>query len=159
MKMCLAAIVASLSTYATADAAPAASPLMAPVHQFIDSFNKGDQKTAAAAFAPGGLAIIDEVAPHVWTGPTALTDWANDLAAHDRQNGDTDGSVVLGPATREVVSGDRGYLVVSVTYLYKEHGAAMREPAQMTYAFSKGPGGWLITGWTWVGTKPVARHK
>ena len=42
-----------------------------------------------------------------------------------------------------------------VVYTYKERGVAMREPAQMTYALQKGAGGWLITGWTWVGTAPT----
>jgi hypothetical protein len=30
----------------------------------------------------------------------------------------------------------------------------MRESAQMTFALRKGPGGWLIHGWTWTGPKP-----
>jgi hypothetical protein len=36
---------------------------MVPVHQFLDGFNKGDMKTAAAACACP-VFIIDEVPPH-----------------------------------------------------------------------------------------------
>ena len=140
----------------TAGAAEAETPLMVPIHQFIDSFNKGDQKTAAAAFAPTSLAIIDEVAPHVWVGPDALRNWAKDLIVNDQSLGFTGEAVALGTSTREVVSGDRGYVVVPVVYTYKEHGVAIREAAQMTYALQKGSGGWLIAGWTWVGTTPAA---
>ena len=147
---------AMVSIGLAAGAAEAETPLMAPVHQFIDSFNKGNQKAAAAAFAPTSLAIIDEVAPHVWIGPTALSDWARDLVANDQGLGFTGEAVALGAPTREVVSGDRGYVVVPVVYTYKEHGVAMREAAQMTYALQKGSGGWLIAGWTWVGTTPAA---
>jgi hypothetical protein len=29
----------------------------------------------------------------------------------------------------------------------------MRANAQMTFHLKKGPGGWLIQGWTWTGPK------
>jgi hypothetical protein len=156
MKALVLGLFASVGLLAVAGAANAESELMAPVHQFIDNFNKGDEKAAAAAFAPASIAIIDEVAPHAWIGPTALGDWARDLAANDKAAGVSDEVVTLGDPTREIVSGDKGYLVVSVVYTFKQHGAAMREPAQMTYALTKAAGGWLISGWSWVGTTPVA---
>ena len=39
------------------------SAVMAPVHQFVDAFNKGDAKTAAALCATEA-SIIDEFPPH-----------------------------------------------------------------------------------------------
>jgi hypothetical protein len=157
MKTLVLGLFASVGLLTAGSAANAESQLMAPVHQFIDNFNKGDVKMAAAAFAPTSIAIIDEVGPHVWIGPNALGDWAHDLAAHDQAGGVSGQAVTLGEPTREIISGDKGYLVVSVVYSFKQQGAAMREPAQMTYALTKAPGGsWLITGWSWVGTAPVA---
>lgn len=155
MKALVLGLFASVGLLAAASAANAESELMAPVRQFIDNFNKGDVKTAGLAFAPTTISIIDEVGPHIWVGPTALGDWAKDLGAHDQAAGISDEVVTLGAPTREVVSGDKGYLVLSVVYTYKEHGMAMREPAQMTYALTKSAGGWLISGWAWVGTTPV----
>lgn len=50
--------------------------------QFIDGFNKGDTKSA---FAACDISIIDEFAPHLWTGPNATItkhyDVATDIAA------------------------------------------------------------------------------
>ncbi len=46
--------------------------VMAPVHQFIDGFNKGDVKTAVAACADQ-TSIIDEFAPYSWDGPGACS--------------------------------------------------------------------------------------
>jgi hypothetical protein len=155
MKTLAVGVFASFGLLAAASAANAESELMAPVHQFIDNFNKGDVKTAALAFAPTTISIIDEVAPHSWIGPDALGDWARDLVADDKAAGISDEVVALGAPTREVISGDKAYLVVQVVYSYKQQGMAMREPAQMTYALTKGAGGWLISGWTWVGTTPV----
>jgi hypothetical protein len=128
--------------------------LMAPIHQFIDSFDKGDQKAAMGAFAPGPQTIIDEVPPHVWIGPNAVQAWGKDLGAHDKAAGISDQAVILGEPTRQVDSGATGYVIVSVVYTYKEKGVATHEPAQMAYALRKGAKGWLITGWTWVGTTP-----
>ncbi len=66
---CLAALAVS-SPAAAADAA-----LAAPIHQFIDAFNKGDGKTAGATHLASGVTIIDEVAPFIWTGPKAFETW------------------------------------------------------------------------------------
>jgi hypothetical protein len=62
--------------------------------------------------------------------------------------------VTIGAPTREETSGDGAYVVVPAVYAFKERGVAMREPAQMTFVLKKGPGGWLIHGWTWTGPKP-----
>jgi hypothetical protein len=139
---------------AAAGAATPEAQVMAPIRLFVDSFNKGDLKAAAAAFSPAGLVIIDDVSPHVWAGPNALENWSKALAASDQTEGNTDGAVTLGKPTREVVSGDRGYVVLPAVYTLKEKGVAMRETAQIVCALQKGTSGWQITGWTWVGTTP-----
>jgi hypothetical protein len=146
--------IALLGISAAAGAAAPEAQVMAPIRLFIDSFNKGDMKAAAAALSPGGLAIIDDVSPHVWAGPNASETWSKALAASDQTEGNTDGAVTIGKPTREVVSSDRGYVVVPAVYTYKAKGVAMREAAQMVYALQKGTSGWQITGWTWVGTTP-----
>lgn len=143
--------VLGLSTEAAAE-----TPLMAPIHQFIDSFDKGDEKNAAKAFAPGSVSIIDEVPPHLWVGPHALQQWAKDLAAASGKDGLTDEAVTLGIAAREDINGDRGYVVVPAIFSFKQKGTAMREPAQMVYALKRSAGHWLIIGWTWTGGTPEA---
>jgi hypothetical protein len=147
--MCLA----GLSTSSVAVAANA--QLEAPIHQFIDSFNKGDIKTATAAHLATGVSIIDEVPPHHWQGPKAFATWAADLTKDDKAAGISDEAVALGNVTREVISGQTGYVVIAATYTFKQKGAAMREPAQMTFALTKAAKGWKIAGWTWTGTEPV----
>jgi len=111
MKVLLLGISVAIGMTA-ATAAMAETPLMAPIHQFIDNFDKGDVKTAAKAFAPTGVAIIDEVPPHSWVGAHALQQWSKDLDAVSKKAGFTDEAVTLGATTREDVNGDRGYVVV-----------------------------------------------
>jgi hypothetical protein len=146
--------IALLTISAASGAEAPDAQVMAPIRLFIDSFNKGDLKAAASALSPAGLTIIDDVSPHVWTGPNAFETWSKALAASDQTEGNTDGAVKLGKPTRVVVSADRGYVVLPVVYTYKAKGVAMREPAQMVYALQTGTSGWKITGWTWAGTTP-----
>ncbi|HEV3081610.1 MAG TPA: hypothetical protein VGY66_17655, partial [Gemmataceae bacterium] len=73
-----------LGLSAAAGAAGPEAQVMAPIRLFIDSFNKGDMKAAAAALSPTGIVAIDDVPPHVWTGPNALDAWSKALAAADQ---------------------------------------------------------------------------
>lgn len=137
-------------------AAAATGDVTAPIHQFIDGFNTGDVKSAAAAYAPSDTVIIDEFPPHQWSGPKALQDWAADYGRNAQATGVSDGSVRLGEATRTEIEGNRAYVIVPSLYTYKEHGRAMAEAGQMTFVLKGGPDHWKITGWTWSGPKPHA---
>lgn len=144
-----------LSLMLSGSAAAADAQLMAPVRQFIDSFNKGDAKAAEAAHT-ASPAIIDEVSPHLWQGAGAFKAWAASLETDAKANGITDQMVTVSDATREQVEGDRAYLVVPARYDFKQKGTAMREQAQMTFALQKVDTGWKIAGWAWTGPKASA---
>jgi hypothetical protein len=146
--------IALLGFSAAAGAATSDRDVMAPVRAFVDGFNKGDMKAAAEALSPAGLSIIDDIPPHVWAGPNAFDSWSKALAASDQVAGNTDGAVKLGKPAHVVVNADRGYVVVPAVYTFKAKGMAMREAAQIVVALQKGAGGWQISGWAWVGTKP-----
>jgi hypothetical protein len=154
MKTVVAGFVGSLSILLPAAAIAADAQLMAPVHQFIDSFNKGDLKAAEAAHAPS-VTIIDEMAPHIWTGEGGFKDWASAVMADATKRGDTDQALTVSDPVREEASGEHAYLIVPAVYAFKEKGRAMREEAQMTFALQKGASGWKIAGWTWTGPKPA----
>jgi ketosteroid isomerase-like protein len=154
MKTVLVGVVGCFALFIPGAAAAADPQLMAPVHQFIDSFNKGDVKTAEAVHAAGGVAIIDEPPPHFWSGPGAFKAWAAALEADGKKRGDTDQKVTVSDPIREEVSGDHAYLVVPALFTFKEKGAAMQEQGQMTFALTKAAGGWKISGWTWSGPRP-----
>ena len=146
------ACVAALSTSSAMAAGNAA--LEAPIHQFIDDFNKGDSAGAAAAHLPS-VSIIDEVPPHLWTGPKAFETWAADLTKNDMAKGISKENVALGAVKREVVSGKTAYVVIAATYTFDQNGKAMHEPAQMTFAMKKVADGWKIAGWTWTCPNPT----
>jgi ketosteroid isomerase-like protein len=139
--------------------APAAVPagqddVSAPVRQFIDGFNTGNVPSAFAAYASGPITIVDEFAPHIWTGPDAAHQWADAYDKHAKATGLTDGKVTYGKPTRSEVEGDVAYVIIPTVYLYKEHGSQLREEGQMTVVLNREANGWKIRGWTWTGVKP-----
>ena len=131
----------------------------APIAQFVAAFDKGDMKGAAAVSDSANLTIIDEVAPYVWKGSSALGDWAHDLIGGDAKAGVTGESVAISKPTRAEVDGDSAYVIVSAVYSFKDHGAPMSEPAQMTFAMHRGADGWKIAAWTWTGPKATPAAK
>jgi ketosteroid isomerase-like protein len=124
----------------------------APVRQFIDGFNAGN--LPFAAYASGVITIVDEFAPHVWTGTDAAHQWADAYDKHAQATGVTDAKVTYGKPTRTEVDGDVAYLVMPVIYLYKEHGEPLREEGQLTVVLNHEADGWKIRSWTWTGVKP-----
>ena len=124
--------------------------VMATVHQFVNSFNSGDVKSALATCATPS-SVIDEFPPHQWQGPTACADWARDYAADSKREGVTDGIVTLSKPLHVDVTADRAYVVVPATYTYKQHGRQMTESDSiLTIALRKESAGWRITGWAWA---------
>ncbi|MFY9643870.1 MAG: nuclear transport factor 2 family protein [Terriglobales bacterium] len=153
MRKLLGAVLANV-LMATSFVLAATPDVTAPIHQFIDGFNKGDTKSAYAAYSTGDITIVDEFAPHRWIGPHAPQDWAADYDKHAQANGVSDGIVKYGAPTRTEVEGDAAYVVIPATYLYKERGQSMVEKGQMTFVLHAEGGGWKIQGWTWLGVKP-----
>ena len=142
-------------TIATLTAGPAATAteetdVMVPVHQFIDSFNKNDTRTAIAACADQ-TSIIDEFPPHEWHAAGACSNWAKAYDADAKKHGIADGIVTLHEPRHIDIAGDRAYVVVPADYTFKKNGKVMRETGSIfTCALQKGSNGWRIIGWTWA---------
>jgi ketosteroid isomerase-like protein len=150
---------AAIALLAIVLCAPAAIPaaqedVSAPVRQFIDGFNSGNVEAAFAAYASGAITIVDEFAPHIWTGPDAARQWADAYDKHAQATGVTDGKVTYGQPTRTEMDRDVAYVVMPVVYLYKERGQPLQEEGQMTVVLNREARSWKIRSWTWTGVKP-----
>lgn len=122
---------------------------MAAVQQFVDGFNKGDGKAAAAVCADQ-TSIIDEFAPYEWHGAGACAKWMSDFDADAKKNEITDGNVTLGKPRHVDVAGNHAYIVVPANYAYKQKGQPAHEIGSLiTLSLEKGDAGWRITGWAW----------
>src|ERR1700760_1812712 len=114
----------------------------APVRQFIDGFNSGNVQSAFAAYATGSITIVDEFAPHIWSGPKAAHEWADAYDKHAQATGVTEGKVTYGKATRVKEVADAAYIVMPTVYLYKEHGKPLKEEGQITVVLNRESGAW-----------------
>lgn len=142
--VCALALFVSASAIASEE-----TDVLAPIHQFVDGFNKGDVKSALDACA-AETSIIDEFPPHEWHGAGACAKWADDYVANAKKDEITDGVVALHKPSHVTVSGDRAYVVVPSDYTWKQKSRPMKETrAAFTFALSKGAGGWKIIAWTW----------
>src|SRR5439155_15726514 len=143
-------VLSMLVLIAGQSAASDKTDVMKSVNQFVDSFNKGDTKTAAAACADQ-TSIIDEFPPHEWHGTGACSTWMSDYDADAKKNGITDGVVTLSTARHIDVTADRAYVVVPANYAYKMNGKPTKEIGSiLTVALQKGDTGWRITAWSWA---------
>ena len=100
----------------------AAQDVNAPIKQMLDGFNSNDVKAVTSSYASGDVLIIDEVPPFRWSGANANDAWLADLDKHDKAKGVTDGKVKAGTAVRTETDGDNAYVIMPVTYTYKEKG-------------------------------------
>ncbi len=147
-KMLVAMALAFLITASTT--ATEITDVMACVQRFVDNFNKGDAKAAAAACAEE-TSIIDEFPPHEWHGSGACAKWMEEYDADAKKSGITDGIVTLGAPTHVDVTADHAYVVVPADYTFKQNGKPMKETGStITLSLQKGSSGWLITGWAWA---------
>lgn len=137
-----------------AAAAPTPSDPATPLHKFIDAFNAGDTGTAFALYAKGDITLVDEFAPHIWSGPQAVQNWAADYDKHATATGVTEGKVTYGKTTRTEITGDLAYVVIPTVYLYKEKGKPLQEEGQITAVLHLEQNTWKIRSWTWAGVKP-----
>lgn len=132
-----------------ADPASEKDAVMATVHQYVDSLNKGDLPNVIAACAEES-SIVDEFPPYQWHGKGTCARWLTELAAYNNSLGLTAGFNTLREPRRVDVSGDRAYVVVPADFRYTVQGKQGAEiDATFTVALRKEEAGWRITGWAW----------
>ena len=119
------------------------------VETYIDSFNRRDEGGMAACFADQGV-ILDGMAPHLWTGPSAASDWWRDVLTEGEHLGAGDYRVTLGEPLHNAVTGDSAYVVVPATMTFKLRGQPITQTgAVITFALTKQNGNWHIAAWAW----------
>jgi ketosteroid isomerase-like protein len=123
--------------------------VVAVVHKWVDSFNKGDSTSALATCAEES-AIIDDVSPYEWQGPGACKAWYNDLNAWFKQNDGVFDHTTVDKVRNVKVTGDHAFVVVSATFAFKVKDALQSEKGIWTFGMKKGTQGWRITGWAWA---------
>jgi ketosteroid isomerase-like protein len=124
--------------------------VMAVIHQWVDSFNKGDEKAALATCADEG-SIIDDIEPHEWHGSGMCSHWMESLHAWVAKNEISETHVTAGRARHVDLNGAHAYVVLPMTFAYKDHGKPMKQTGSLaTMSLTKSNSGWRISGWAWA---------
>jgi hypothetical protein len=66
------------------------------------------------------------------------------------QQGISEETFMLGKPQQLIISGDRAYTVLPITYTFTENGKHVRELATGTLVLHKTAAGWRIAAWTWA---------
>lgn len=127
--------------------------VLAVMHKWVDSFNKGDSASALATCADES-AIIDDAPPYEWHGAGACKAWFNDLSAFLKKNDAVFDHTTVDKVRNFEITGDHAYAVVSATFTTKVKDAPQSEKGIWTFAMKKSGQGWRITGWTWTPAVP-----
>lgn len=76
--LCRACLVAGVAVGMVAQGHAQSTPLEA-AKMFLVAFNAGDNAKAAALISSGGVTIVDEFAPHLWSGKSGFSAWMADF--------------------------------------------------------------------------------
>jgi ketosteroid isomerase-like protein len=125
------------------------SDVMSVVHQWVDSFDKGDLKSMAAT-CTDDASIIDDFPPHEWHGPGTCARWSSDFQDFAKAGDITAPFVTLGKPWHVDITADRAYVVAPTKFSYKQKGSPVLEQGIVIIAMQKGAAGWHITGWAWA---------
>lgn len=123
--------------------------VMAVIHRWVDTFNKGDMKSSLAACADQAV-VIDETPPHVWQGAGACAAWKDAYDAWVKSNDVTHVFEAIGKVHHIDISDEFAYVVQSVNFSWSEKGKSGSERGIETVTLKKTSAGWRITGWAWA---------
>jgi hypothetical protein len=165
--VCWPVSASAQETTPAAAAAPAAAPAPSAtpaddatkfVTGILDKFNGGDAKAWLSAQDDNAL-IVDEFAPHTWSGAGSPKQWLDAYAKDSTANGITEGRVDYGKPLQARSDGTTAYVVLPTTYRFTQKGTKMAEASSMTFVMKRDGESWKITSWTYSATADPAPEK
>jgi ketosteroid isomerase-like protein len=126
------------------------------VRNYIDAFNRGDSDGMASCFADNG-SILDGMAPHLWVGPTAPSDWYRAVLAEGAHLDAGDYHATIGEPSHDNATGESAYLVAPAAMTFRLKGQQINQTgATFTFALRKHAGEWRIAAWAWAKGRAAA---
>src|SRR6476646_3637428 len=147
----------AISAPAAAQTAPADEATKF-VTTIIDKFNAGDAKAWLSAQQDDTL-IVDEFAPHNWSGAGSPQRWLDAYAKDSQANGVSGGRIDYGKPLQATSDGATAYVVLPTTYRFVQKGTKMAEPGSMTFVMKHAGKDWKIASWTYSAGGAAAPEK
>jgi ketosteroid isomerase-like protein len=143
----LAAVFSMLAAPAAAKSLPAA--VMAPISAILAATNADKGAELGTYYTPDAV-VVDEFAPHVWTGPTAAAQWWAGVDKQMAQMGTHAIHAAAQPIKHFDVTGDSAYVVVPLNISYAVKGKPGHETGLFTLTLRRSGGTWKIATQTWA---------
>jgi hypothetical protein len=154
----LCAVGLSAGTSAQMNPAAPAGDATRFVTAIIDKFNGGDTKSWLSA-QEDNTSIVDEFAPHAWSGSGSPQRWLDAYVADSKTNGVSQGRIDYGRPLTATSDGKTAYIVLPTTYRFVQKGIRMAEPGSMTFVVNRSGAAWKIASWTYSAAAPAAPDK
>lgn len=146
-----ALVAASFMLAATLAHAGESDAVKRTVTTWFAKLNAGNGVGALALNSEQG-SIIDEIAPYRWT---RFDDWFKSYDSYAAANGISASKDRLGKFLHVNVKDGRAYVVVTLTYTYRENGKPRAESGLNVMSLAKTDAGWRITSVAWLGKNGV----
>ncbi len=126
--------------------------MLAPVAK-IARFIAGGGEENLSAFAERGVAILENFAPYLFTGPDAVARWAAGMRAHAQTLSSMQHS--FGQAQDFTADGDTAYFSLPTRWRGASKGVAFEEDGGWAFVLIRQGGEWRVRNYAWAVTSIV----
>jgi len=123
--------------------------MMAAIEKIARFIARGDESDLSA-FADAGVVIVENFAPHLFTGPDAVTRWAKAMRHHTAALDLLEHS--FGPAQDFGVTGERAFLSLPTHWRGSKDGQRFGEDGGWAFVLERRAGEWRVLGYGWAVT-------
>jgi hypothetical protein len=150
----IASAAALLALAGPAGAAGAEAAVTAAIKAFGVALNSGKP---VGPFMTSTQTVIDEFAPHHWSGPEGAKKWAADFGVFMQKNAMSEPGLTMGDPSRLEQDGAHAYAIVPTVFTFKQNGKAMAEKGTMTFALDHTATGWKVASFSWSGPRATPK--
>lgn len=125
------------------------------VRQMVDAVNRAEFSTAVAAFSQDA-AIVEDIAPYIWRGPGAPSDWLAAMGANAASMNIQSVLMTLAEPNRVEVHAEAAYALFPGELRMVAAGADLVADGSLTLTLRRSGDRWLIDSLAWSGPKPSA---
>ena len=126
------------------------SAMLEPVEKIARFIATGDV-ACLSAFATRDVVILENFAPHLFSGPDAVARWASDMREHAKTLTDLRHS--FGPAQDFTRGGEHVFFSLPTHWQGKTQGRPFHEDGGWSFLLVKEAGGWRVKSYGWAVTR------